>query len=614
MIESLIVIGSELNKTKPIISIHLGLPKEEEDKTALPVILNLDKLTLEVEKERLHAYDKNLAEHEFPILAVARESKIGTATAIKSKEFAELKNILEAFSGKKELRKMIQEAEHDHKKYILELLDKISSISQEEWKKIDPKLFKEDEFRNLVFLYTKLRIDGVEHHWQEIAGFREIIEQSLSGGQNIREGISYLTGKKQQVSEFGISRTPRYSLIRMFVTSTHNYLNNFDSNKAYVNFQAEPKSVRYMELASSYLLRNYQVRIAGMNHVIVPEWRLQSGQLIEDLEEIQKGSELLFEYNQVENFELSLGEETGNQYWINYLGFESDGNSFKTISLIKRISKSHFFNIIKKINFINNLIEKHIYYFPNNLLTIYLNIPHRKDKQNISPAYPLFKSLFESRVVKSALIFKFYVETILAHRFKRYATYKNLQHSKNEDFEKDLQNTTSTYMALLLLLNKLNLRTQMEKSPQEHQDTFRQMSETQNKAFFEAMDYTPQQEALFFLGRALKTVAYYQEKEKNYTNRPILEKVNFNGMKRLDIQRLYCDLHDKKKQYNIHDKLEGNLSRFAMRFDFNNWSMFPEEALFFLLTGYSFVFKKSEETPKQESDSPLESLNESENN
>jgi CRISPR-associated protein Csh1 len=110
------------------------------------------------------------------------------------------------------------------------------------------------------------------------------------------------------------------------------------------------------------------------------------------------------------------------------------------------------------------------------------------------------------------------------------------------------------------------------------------------------MNFISYQKALFYLGRMLSSVAYIQKDKK----RTVLDKLNFNGMDKTDILRLRNALIEKAKQYDEVDKVIFNDARFNENFNFNNWldennkTVNPSEALFFILTGYSFGIKAKE--------------------
>jgi CRISPR-associated protein Csh1 len=119
--------------------------------------------------------------------------------------------------------------------------------------------------------------------------------------------------------------------------------------------------------------------------------------------------------------------------------------------------------------------------------------------------------------------------------------------------------------------------------------------ERQIQDFFNKMNFNDSQKALFFLGRILNSVVYLQ-KDKNKT---VINKVNYNGMDRDDIVRLRNDLFEKAKQYNSTEKVVFDDSRFGQHFNFENWNVNPQEAVFFILTGYSYGIVKKQEPNNQ---------------
>ena len=119
--------------------------------------------------------------------------------------------------------------------------------------------------------------------------------------------------------------------------------------------------------------------------------------------------------------------------------------------------------------------------------------------------------------------------------------------------------------------------------------------ERQIQDFFEEMSFNNHQKALFFLGRILNSVVYLQQGK----NKTVIDKINYNGMDRDDIVRLRVDLFEKAKQYNSTEKVIFDDSRFGQHFDFENWNMNPQEAVFFILTGYSYGIVKKQESNNQ---------------
>lgn len=143
-------------------------------------------------------------------------------------------------------------------------------------------------------------------------------------------------------------------------------------------------------------------------------------------------------------------------------------------------------------------------------------------------------------------------------------------------------------------MEETNINSPEEKSKNKYEQAIQE--------FFSKMSLNQEQKAMFYLGRMLNAVEYLQ-KDKTKT---VIQKVNFNGMDKENIQRLRISLIEKAKQYNSIGKVVFTDNEFGKHFNFNSWKLNPQEAVFFLLTGYSFgvdvkdvvkvVEKETEET------------------
>ncbi|MFW6275700.1 MAG: TM1802 family CRISPR-associated protein [bacterium] len=162
---------------------------------------------------------------------------------------------------------------------------------------------------------------------------------------------------------------------------------------------------------------------------------------------------------------------------------------------------------------------------------------------------------------------------------------------KNTSFDFAIKNAVTMYSAFFMLLNQLSLfksNNIMEnsKNTKTNQGKSQKFAE-EIEAFFSKMKYNESQKALFYLGRVLNTIAYAQY-QKGHTSKPVMNKINYNGMDRDDIRRLRIDLEEKANQYDILEKTHFNFSKFTDHFNYNQWDIDSEEAVFFILAGYSF--------------------------
>lgn len=394
----------------------------------------------------------------------------------------------------------------------------------------------------------------------------------------------------------------RYSLNKMFVTTTKNYATGFDNSAFAKNYQISSEVEAALERGSTHFLKKYSIKIAGIDHCVLPQFLADTDLDLDQLTfNITRKSDLLFQMTDKKgwlNFESDLKYTASNGiYWINFLGFESDGNFFKTINQIKDISKTHFEKIIRQLSLVEVEMtdtkgiawEQVMSYGKEqkrcnfNFHTIYYLIPVRKDKEKRNEALLIFKSILEQRKIEYQRIFGFFKELILCHWFKRYPGYQIIP---NTNFDLAVRNAVFQYQAFIQFLRKTNLLIMEEMTTPASAATLPEAEPTIVN-YFDRMKYEDPQKAMFYLGRVLNNVAYAQFK-KGHPSKPILNKLNYNGMDKRAIIRLRIDLMEKCKQYDVLNFNELNFSKFGDLFNPESFKLSPEEALFFLLSGYSF--------------------------
>lgn len=445
--------------------------------------------------------------------------------------------------------------------------------------------------------------------FSKIPSYISFLEQSYFGtkenktrnNENLK--LCYAEGKvANDVVELSLST--RYSLNKMFVTETKNYVTLFDKKKFNLNYQVSEKNQIYLDYASDFLLnQNYRVRIANVNHVIIPQFLSNTTVDIEmALRDIKYKSDMLFNLKDLnssfENIKdwIDLDAEV---FWINFYAFESDGNYFKVIGLIKDISNFQVNNLVNLFYEINQQFHKSE--FTNwgeimreygkpidfNFNSIYKIIPVKEDKarKQKNKALNLFKAVLENRKVDKKNLYDYFVELILCHYYSRYKSYSNIKIFEQNYFYFAVRDSVFKYLAFFQLLKKLKLITMDELNP--ITENLNQYDKIETD-FFTKMHLNQEQRAMFYLGRMLNSIEYLQLGK----SKTVIQKVNFNGMDKDSIQRLRIDLIEKAKQYNAISKIIFIDQKFGKEFRFNDWNLNPQEAVFFLLTGYSFGAKK----------------------
>ena len=435
----------------------------------------------------------------------------------------------------------------------------------------------------------------------QLDGFDLYVKMNFSKGtvQEIgtAESLCYVTGKKSANATLP-SFSDREDLNKLFVTTTINYASNFDNKAFSKNYQIDLDVQKALQNGSNYIRGNLNnqrcsVRLANTEHYLIPVFLDPENVDIKfELDHIQKMSEWVFSTKQLDSTFESLGMETESSlYWINYIAYASDGNSVKVINHIKDVSSVWFREIVRKDNEQSALISNYFNQKRSNLSTIYFAIPIRKDHEQKNDALKLLSQILEQRKVQRAKVFNHFTELILCHYYDRYRSYSNITF-KPENFDFAIRDSVIKYLFLLNLLKSLNL-TDMEENEKPLIEPVESTDELQQ--FFYAMGYSPQHQALYWLGRMINKVGTAQYK-KGRQQKPVLNKINYNGMDHSKIQRLYVDAFELSTQYKIVNEINYYSKMFSQAFpaDGKLWTLSPQESVFYILSGFSLYFDNNQ--------------------
>lgn len=458
----------------------------------------------------------------------------------------------------------------------------------------------------LVAFYAA--VNSKEYGWEnkplaKMEGYKEFIERKFlsSGGKKgstTDERLCYATGELK-ADTVDADFSGRYNLNKIFQATTVNYAENFDGNNLKKNYQISEEVRQYLDRGSEKVLNDFKVKIGGLDHVCIPRLPIGSDYDIKDYRRIKDRADIIF---RLKDLETVLGQldfqADGTLYWLDFYGFESDGNFLKITDHIRDVSGSHIHRLLGQFIKVSRDLSVYLRGKGVNLAKLYYIIPVRKDLK-ANHALELCKMILEQRPVRESLLWQYFTDLILCHWFGRYKAYANIQEPKRDDIIDALfREAVFSYQAFHQILKNLNLLIMEQKQDTGARGLGAQI-EAQTLQFLDEMGYTAPQRAMFFLGKALKRVVRVQRSEDK--SKTALDMVNFNGLDERTIQTLVRAIMEKGRQYSAkHDlakKLEPELSRFYQFFPGgqNTWTMDGREALFYFLAGYTHFRPKTEE-------------------
>ncbi len=614
MIDTLIKLGEQLSQNRSKWDDIIHIPKTNEKKTSYitNIIFDVDKGSIEI--NGLEEFSsKSPYEHKLLETLKRKAKKIYVTVLIDKIDHLKISLFGDDNASKGQLMDNLETIAPNLKETTFyNALSQIFSLKKEA-KKLDKKYIKQNlslgNNSELIFCYASIKSgninDGKITELSKLKEYSEFLNKKFFETKVIKnhklKKLDYSLGTKKQnikVAKFKDGE----NLNKMFVETTINFANDFKKENYYKNYQLSHESIKYLDRASSHLLKHMRFKIAGLNHVVIPQFLSKTDADFENIfDDIYNKNDLLFNKNLVDKLNTSIKDEANDKpYWLNYLAIDSDGKSFKTSNLIKDVSKPYLIKIIKTIDEVNTSFG---YQFKKELFNFYKlyqyipvreNTKKKKDrKYNI--ALDLYSRIFQQRPIEKSQIYQLFNQYIKCQKSgqfdskKYHNSYSNIY--QNSSFDFSIKNAVTMYSAFFMLLDKLKLL-KSDNIMENTTNTMKNKERSQKineeiEAFFNKMKYTESQKALFYLGRVLNNIAYAQYR-KGHASKPIMNKVNYNGMDRDDIRRLRIDLEEKANQYDILEKTHFSFSKFTAFFNYNEWKLDPEEAVFFLLAGYSF--------------------------
>jgi CRISPR-associated protein Csh1 len=621
MLDTLYAIGKEISQDRDVWEdiISVPDPKNKESKFEflnLKIVFDLDQQSVVISPNHLEVFSKNIKKlKSVGNLNIQGGNNKSIYVACAAEKIEQLSKTLFGkkgeSAGKGEFMEAIdKEAPYLHKSTLYDVLSAIYRLRYQfaltcwdaQKEKYDLKLLQENlnlgAFDRLVLIYAS--VTSQKHALTEVAlaeidGYVSFIEnkyfKSSNDQLNPQQKLCYATGTQREdvkAAEF----SERYNINKFFVKTTQNFANNFDKDSFAKNYQLSEEAEIYLDRGSEYILNNLVTSIAEVRHAIIPRlFRQDNADISIRLGKLTNQTDLLFKFTDLQKFDDYFYYASDREiYWLNFLAIDSDGNYFKISNQILDVPNFFCIDLINAFKAASTLFQPWLGNTNQviNFASIFFSIPIRKNERN-NPALKLFAQILERRQVDRVLLFKHFKDLALCHWFKRYKGYSNITEPKIDNFDFTIKDGVFKYLGFLYALQQLNL-IQNPITMKEENETVSANSIAENiQAFFSTLNYSNEQQALFYLGRALNQIAYAQEKKGH--NKRILEKLNFNGMDSKHITRLSTELFEKAMQHDVLSDAQWNLAEFNRRFNPEHWKLNPQEATFYILSGYTYGIK-----------------------
>lgn len=356
--------------------------------------------------------------------------------------------------------------------------------------------------------------------------------------------------------------------------------------------------------------RRFRGKIAGESAFILPEALLGTFEY-EHIAKIREHIDFAFQSDDAAEWLRSVEAEAGfldSTYTVNTLIYRTDGNSVNVLDVIEDVPVLRFRRVMEIFSQRARELRPHLKGF--SLGSIYRIIPVMETKKeriqvDIHRVLSLYKVLLSGHLVERGIIFQYVCEAFdkgMWQLMKKSVTnYHNLDLGSfmgKEDFY--LKKIVMSYLVLMHALEDLNVLDKpfFERPCEEaghvgqtegNRDSGQMIQEMER--FLEQQGFVREAKALFYLGALVHRVAVAQYLKEHKT-KPILRKIQFQGMNAKEMLRLYEEVVEKLRQYN---KLTLFSERLMERFHYyygplrEKWPLSDHANVFYVMAGYAYL-------------------------
>ncbi|MEF3244797.1 MAG: TIGR02556 family CRISPR-associated protein [Caldisericaceae bacterium] len=503
------------------------------------------------------------------------------------------------------VEEILQNFPHDFKK----VKDFVEKIYEKEFYEI----LKNKDLSNNDFSLYSVKIDGLAP--SELQEYIDYIEEKLIGEpfeDSSFEGTCYVCGKKTLITADTTKLPDKY-----YITKLVTFASGLDKKGFSKNFAICKDCYKELMAGSSYIRNNLSQRLAGRDLYLIPSimFSPKEDYTLKDIVGVSKSS-----FNAIKSFEGKLEfqntieknlvnytkyKEIGSYSNINLLFFEKNQSAFKIKKLIKDIPLRRLDEIRKAQNDTQNITKKLFgesasRWFFISLDQIYYLIPVRIDKKSkravdYKKMLDLYEDLFVGRKINKNFLINEFLELFQVYRFEKFAQF-NILKPKDSDIEMVFAILKTNF--LLKMFSLLHILNGGEKMI-EGVDDLPLREEIKN--YWKEMNFSEQEAALFLLGYLIGEVGNKQRTGES-NKKPILEKINYQGMNLKRIILLSNEIFEKLDQYKVRDFNEVNFAIMKRFMDKNisNWSISDSENVYWILSGYAFNTYKVITSKKEE--------------
>jgi len=441
--------------------------------------------------------------------------------------------------------------------------------------------------KNQVSLYT-LNVNG--ENLVRYDDYRDYIYTTLVKEifEDTKDAFCHLCGKKKKVT----GNTTKF-WFKFYITNKIGFSSNFGGNKTfYKNYSLCKNCYEAVLVAESFIRNKLRSWLVTDVYIIPRFWRevipvinlerwvdyiKGSFNAVVNLESWRSFQNKLRDYRECENLK--------SGFYLNFLFGKKVQAEFKVYQLVQDVSPYRLDTLEKiasEIQILGDRLLGESVFWHLSLKRMFSLFPQGTTRNaEIKNKLEFYNSLFSNLGVSRNFLIKEFVEKSKEYYFS--------QKTFNEiEFCQIIlsQNLLLRYLKDLdLLKGGINMKVKYNEL----------MILDDIKEYLGEMRYDEPMISLFLLGKLIGEIGIAQY-SKGDMKKPILNKLNFQGMHLEKIKRLFSEVFEKMRQYRVLTSENEQLYAIAMRLldrNKNAWSLSSQDNVFYILSGYAYITYKA---------------------
>jgi len=445
----------------------------------------------------------------------------------------------------------------------------------------------------------------------ELAKREKLKSQPAAQDKGTAERVCHLCGQAKNDVKYDYAKKFDPSRInKIFTTTTINTAPYF-KKKDYARIYALcNQCYRKLLTGEKEVSERFQGKIANENVFIIPE-SLLSDFNYQFLGKIKDNVDLAFRRDDADAWLKKIKDEAQlmeqSFYTVNFVFYRTDGRSVTILQVIEDVPTLRFTGIIRTMAEVLEQMQPHLQGM--SIGSIYRIIPvktnKKKEQLDIGRVLTLYKMLLTGGEIKKENLFAYALEALdkgLKQLGKKQLdNYENMILYRYGGGKQDffIKNIVMSYILLFHICQRFDLLDRNEFMPEEKRGNFMEASFNEKIAgsiermeqFLDQQGFKKEARALFYLGTLVYRVAVAQY-NKEHRTKPVLKKIDFQGMPPRDIHRLYFESIEKLRQYNrftlFAEALMNRFHYYAGSME-GKWPLSEQANVFYVLAGYAYM-------------------------